>query len=188
MNGSQAQAVHAPADDITLKRMGGRLLGEAAGSIAVIALTIAGLAGFWQADLAAIATIVLAAAILIGDGLFGRAATVTTADELLTTDFLAGVSNIVLGILALLNIVPDTLLSVSVIVFGGVMIFGHLTEANFGSQMLVGVAALALGIVAICGVHSLILVLVALLVLGGMEFFAGAANGVRIARGTRHLA
>src|SRR5215469_6302546 len=68
MNATEAQAIHTTADDAVMKRMEGGLLGEAIGSIAVIALAIVGLAGVWSTNLAAIATIILAAAILIEGG------------------------------------------------------------------------------------------------------------------------
>ncbi len=116
MNASEAQVVHGSADNAVLKRMAGELMGEAAGSVAVIALAIAALAGVQPYLLAGIATIVLGAAVLIEGGVLdGRE--VIERGELASTEFLGGFAGIILGILALLGIASMTLLSVAVIVF-----------------------------------------------------------------------
>lgn len=180
MNGSQAQVVRAPADKTMLKRMTGELMSEVVGSIAVIALTIAGLAGAGPAVLAAISTIILGAALLIEGGVF-TGAEFFERGEWTTTRFLAGVTGIVLGILALLGVVPGTLVAAATIVFGAALLFGHLTEGYFGGRTLVGIGAIVLGILAVVGLSQLTLVLVALLSLGVMELMAGLESGAKTA-------
>lgn len=180
MNGTEAQAVHASVEDTAVKRMEGGLLGEAIGSIAVIALAIIGLAGVWSINIAAIATIILAAAILIEGGVFAGTEMLVRRGELANTELLAGVAGVVLGILALLGVASGTLVSVAVLVFGGCMLFSRLAEGAYGSRMLVGIAAVVLGILAVVGVSQAPLVLVALLCLGAMELFAGVENATRL--------
>lgn len=186
MNVSEVQASHAPADDTMLKRMAGGLLGETIGAVAVIALAIVGLAGVWSTNVAAIATIILGAAVLTRGGMFTEMA--IPREEWASTEFVGGLTGVILGILALLRIAPATLLSVGVIVFGVTVLFGHLlAEGEFGSRALVGVGAVVLGILAVVGLSQMTLVLVALLSLGAMELFAGITNGVEIAAERRHV-
>lgn len=174
MNASEAQTVHASAADPMVKRMAGGLVGETIGAVAVIALAIAGLAGAWAANLAAIATIVLGAAILLRGGVFSGVEMATQGGEWATTEFVGGLTGVILGILALLSIAPPILLSAAVIVFGATVLFGHLlAEGEFGSRTLVGLGAVVLGILAVVGLSQLTLVLVALLSLGAMELFTG---------------
>jgi len=180
MNATEAQAIHASADNAAVKRMEGGLLGEAIGSIAVIALAIAGLAGVWSMNIAAIATIILAAAILVEGGVFTEREMLLRRGELASTELLAGLGGVVLGILALLGVAPGTLISVATIVFGGCLLFSRLVEGAFGSRMLVGIGAVVLGILAVVGLSQVTLVLVALLCLGAMELFAGVENATRL--------
>lgn len=181
MNGSQAQVVHAPADNTMLKRMTGELMSEVIGALAVIALTIAGLAsGGSSSILAAIATIILGAALLIRGGVFTGTEAIGRG-EWTTTGFLGGVTGIVLGILALLGTFPGTLIGAATIVFGAALLFGYLTEGNFSGRALVGVGAVVLGILAVVGLSQVTLVLVALLSLGVMELMAGLENGAKTA-------
>lgn len=180
MNVTEAQAIHTTSDDAAVKRMEGGLLGEAIGSIAVIALAIIGLAGVWSTNIAAIATIILAAAILIEGGVFTGTGMLVQRGELANTELLAGLAGVVLGILALLGVASGTLISVAAIVFGGCVLFSRLVEGAFGSRMLVGIAAVVLGILAVVGVSQTPLVLVALLCLGAMELFAGMESATRL--------
>lgn len=181
MNVTEAQAIHATVDSAAVKRMEGGLLGEAIGSIAVIALAIAGLAGVWSMNIAAIAVIVLAAAILIAGGVFTEREMLVRRGELASTELLAGLTGIVLGILALLGTAPGTLISVATIVFGACLLFSRMVDGAFGSRMLVGIGAVVLGILAVVGLSQTTLVLVALLCLGAMELFAGVENATRLA-------
>lgn len=103
----------------------------------------------------------------------------------ITAEFLAGVAGIVLGILALLRIVPATLMSVAVISYGATLLltssesvwltrFGKENEVvrqlmhsmsltAAGAQVLVGLAALVLGILGLVGIMPITMILVALL-------------------------
>ncbi|HEV2208252.1 MAG TPA: hypothetical protein VG167_05715 [Verrucomicrobiae bacterium] len=172
---------------------GGSMM-EAIGAIATIALAIVGLTGIWPAILASVATIVTGAAFLIEGGSFG-ASTVASSSNLggvstvntesnagVSSAFLGGVAGIVLGILALLNVVAPTLLAVSLIVFGATFFLTMLATGDgfsSGAQIMGGLAALVLGILAVCGVAQMSLILVGLLCVGGAGLFAGSALGMR---------
>jgi hypothetical protein len=104
------------------------------------------------------------------------------------TEFLGGVTGIVLGILALLRIVPMTLMSVAVIIYGGTLlltsgesvwlssvsnenevvrqVMHHMSLAAAGGQVLVGLAALVLGILGLVGITPMTMILIALLATG----------------------
>ena len=180
MNASEAQVVHGSADNAVLKRMAGELMGEATGSVAVIALAIAALAGVRSALFAAIATIVLGAAVLIEGGVLAGAEMIERG-EFATTEFLGGLTGVVLGILALVGVAPASLLSVAIIVFGATLLFSRMAGGEFGGRVLVGIAAIVLGILAVVGLNQVILVSVALLALGTMELTDGLENGARMA-------
>ncbi len=102
--------------------------------LAVIVLTILGLAGLAPNLLVAIATIVFGAELLL-DGtasaaelnrLLGQAAVgdgiPTSTFNSLSLVFVAGVAGIVLGILALLGVAPERLVAIAVIGFGGALL------------------------------------------------------------------
>jgi hypothetical protein len=106
----------------------------------------------------------------------------------ITAEFLAGVAGIVLGILALLRIVPMTLMSAAVVTYGGTPLLTssesvwltplgkenevvqqlmHSTGvAAAGAQVLVGLVALVLGILGLVGILPITMILVALLATG----------------------
>lgn len=124
----------------------------------------------------------------------------------MSAEMIAGVAGVVLGILALLDIVPLVLSSVAVIVYGGALLFGsgaatrlkdleietvekreparrvaeEAVATAMGAQNLVGLGAVILGILALVGIQSLTLTLVALLTLGaGLVIGAtGASTGL----------
>lgn len=184
------------------------LFAEAVGGIATIALTIIALAGTSPDFLLAIATIVFGAALLIegtsivadyahllssAAGAFGFQ--IGTGG--LAAVFLAGITGIILGVLALLGIHPLTLASVAVIVFGSALLLssssilnlytvkarmesdvaiGRAMSGTAGAQALAGVAAVVLGILAVAGAASLSLDIIALLVLGAAILVTG--NGM----------
>ncbi len=163
-------------------------------SIAVIALAIVGLAGALSPTMAAIATIVTGAAILIEGGAleagalrFQMASSSRNADfsRFSNAEALGGVAGIVLGILALLGISWATLLSVAVLVFGVTLLLsgsGFAERAWFAGpadgQLLLGLSVAVLGILAVIGVSQLSLVLVGLLILGVAGLFGGSARTV----------
>jgi hypothetical protein len=96
-----------------------------------LVLSILGIVGVFPTYLAAITVIGLGAILLFQGGnvvphyneLFGESgatnmASVSAVGRGITAEFLAGIAGIVLGILALLRIVPIALLSVAVITYG----------------------------------------------------------------------
>jgi hypothetical protein len=165
----------------------------------VVVLSILGIAGVFPTYLAAIAVIGLGAILLFqgatvvlhyGELLYeaGTANKVGAAEVSrgLTTEFLTGTTGIVLGVLALLGIVPTTLLSVAVITYGGTLLLTSgealwlnslgtkqdslvmqlmqsMGLAAAGAQVLVGLGSLVLGILGLVGIASMMMVLVALL-------------------------
>jgi hypothetical protein len=184
------------------------IFAEAVGGIATIALAVIALAGTSPEFLLAIATIVFGAALLIE----GTAIVTDYAHVLssaggavgfqfgtggLAAVFLAGITGIILGVLALLGIHPAALASVAVIVFGSAMLLssnsmfnlyavksrlaaepmlGGAVSGTAGAQALAGVAALVLGILSVAGAVSMTLDIVALLVLGAAILVTG--NGM----------
>lgn len=108
---------------------------DAIGGVATIVLAIIALSGIHQQMLAAIATIVFGAALLIQGGtmlteytkLIFPVGTVDPAEDVvggggLSALFLVGAAGIVLGVLSLINIVPETLTAAAVIAFGGALL------------------------------------------------------------------
>jgi hypothetical protein len=177
-----------------------------------VVLAILGIVGVFRNELAAIAVIGVGAILL-----FQGANVVLRYSELLyeagatskvgaaevsrgiTAEFLAGVAGIVLGILALLNIVPMTLMSIAVITYGGTLLltsgesawlssFGNENElvrqlmrsmgqAAAGAQVLVGLSGLVLGILALVGLVPIMMILVALLAIGASILMRGSFVG-----------
>jgi hypothetical protein len=166
-----------------------------------VVVSILGLAGVFRNDLAAIAVIGLGVMLLFqGANVVLRytellyeagvtnKARVAEVSRGITAELLAGVAGIVLGILALLRIVPMTLMSVAVIIYGGTLLltsgesvwltpFGtenevvrqlmhSMTLVAAGAQVLVGLAAVVLGILGLVGIMPIRMILVALLATG----------------------
>lgn len=188
--------------------------GAAAGVLAILAL-----AGVAPGYLVAIAAIALGVAMLFEGGFVaaeygrilnagsnnGRLAKVELGGGL-SGEALAGVAGIVLGILALLGVVPAVLISIAAIVLGAGQMFGsgitsrlnalkidvsseHETAkqvaseamtAATGLQLLVGLAAVVLGILALVGLEPLTLDLVAMLALGSSFLLSGGAIAGRV--------
>jgi hypothetical protein len=175
MNGTQTQTLpNQGAKTSAFPWVTGSSIFEASGAFAVIALAIVGLAGVFSGTLAAIATIILGAAILIEGGTmamiserFGNRTAMEhkAFTEPLGFDFMGGLTAVVLGILALLGLEAQTLLSVAVLVLGASFLFG--------SQGFIGLAAVVLGILAVIGVAPMSLTLVGLLVLGVAALVGG---------------
>jgi hypothetical protein len=129
MNTTTETMQHQPAREAGLKWVASGSVMEAFGAFAAMALAIVGLAGVFSPTMAAIATIIIGAAILIESGSFGAAAfaartetaagtTVAEMSDDKSAQCLGGIAGIVLGILALLGVAPLTLLSVAVLVYG----------------------------------------------------------------------
>ena len=197
MNTTETHVMEHPHErETAFKWVAGGSMMEAIGAIATIALAIVGLAGVFSPTMAAIATIVVGAALLIEGSASGAAQTYTRAGEVSRTAaesfespdtsaaFLGGVAAIVLGILALLGVASLTLVSVAAIVLGASFMLAGLSQSSAfpaagSGHTMVGLAAAVLGILAVVGLSSLVLVLVALLVLGGGALFGGSAQGAR---------
>jgi hypothetical protein len=189
---------------------------EAIAGIGVVVLAILGLAGILPLYMTAIATIVAGAALLFGGGavasrfdyLRRHAADEAKFAELsggVSVEFVGGAAGVVLGILALIGMVPATLLPVAAIVFGGSLLIGtsatsrlnhfptigetqtqgdywarEATAGATGAQLLIGLAAIALGILALVGFSWMTLTLVALLCVGSATFFTGTSLTSRL--------
>ncbi|MGH7988231.1 MAG: hypothetical protein ACREQX_18345 [Candidatus Binataceae bacterium] len=204
-----------------IARMGsGMSLVTTAGGVALIVLGILALAEIHPPMLISIATIVAGIALLVeGAGLAAKYASalkgmpgtaMLSAAELgggLNAGALAGASGIVLGILAILGIVPDVLTAVALIVFGAAVLFDFFAkaqirvlrmlppEASAGEQdaaarvalsavsalntapVLIAVGLITLGIIALAGVVSVELVAIAFLGFGTYLFLDGTAAG-----------
>ena len=190
---------------------------DALGGIATAVLAIVALTGIEPELLAGIATIVFGAALLIQGGallseyshlVMPAAALDVTSDAFggdgISAMFLTGASGIVLGILALLGVVPATLNAIAVIAFGTALMLssrsvnklylmqslsrraalgpgsamefvaGEMASGSGGIQFLAGLAAMVLGIVAVSGVRTADLTFVALLILGVSLLMTGS--------------
>ena len=205
-----------PEKEKTLEFISGGASIEALGGIGVVVLAILGLAGVLPMYLMAIATIVAGAALLFGDGLMAsrtaylrsHAANEAKYAELtggMSAEFLAGAAGVVLGILGLIGIMPNILLPVAVIAFGGGLLLGtgktsrlnnfptvtegqtqadywtrEATSSAAGAQLLIGVACIALGILALVGFNWMTLTLVALLCVGCSTCFSGTSLSSRL--------
>jgi len=193
MNATQVQAGYQPVhqEEVSMRTVAGGALMQSIGALATLALAIAGLAGVFSTTLAAIAAVVLGAAIWMEGGalvarhrteFFGTSTDAQTIawSQRLSAEFLGGLSGVILGILALLGIVPMTLLPVVALVFGATFLFSGGAWLGSGIQPIFGLAGVTLGLLAICGLSPLTLVLVALLCLGASTLFNGAANGLRM--------
>jgi hypothetical protein len=185
-------------------------------SAGAVVLAILGLAGLYPAYLAPVAVIAIGAALLLKSGSvasrlnqLSRAAGSPGAQAELaggmSAELYAGAGGIALGVLALVGIVPMTLMAVSVIVFGGALLFGggetyRLNQATRsrqfslaeyatrvsaetagGGESLVGIGAVVLGILALTGVAPMTLVLVGLLSLSGAAFLSAFASSAHMA-------
>jgi hypothetical protein len=188
-------------------------LGETGGGIALIVLSILALAKMDPMLLNAIAVILAGIALLIEDrslltkyaGALSYAPAygpgTSTAPDGVSAGTLAGISGIVLGILAILGIAAATLTAVAIVIFGAAVLFDFAARAQImalrmvdresseqsaklaltaasstnTSAMLVGVALITLGILALAGLTTSILVTVALLGLGAYLFLQNAA-------------
>jgi hypothetical protein len=165
---------------------------DSLGGIAVVVLAIFGLTGFDPLGMAAIATIVFGAALLAQGGaiLFEYTSILSATNAAVSADstdagglstlFLVGAGGIVLGVLALLGIAPEALVSAAVIAFGsglalssGVvrqlsllqadilprasprsgneLLAGQMAAGSAGVQALMGVATIVLGILSVAG-------------------------------------
>jgi hypothetical protein len=125
-------------------------------------------------------------------------------------EFLGGAAGGVLGLLAILNIAPMTLMAIAIIVFGASLLLSSGTTyrvdalasklgqrnltagqtlvalAASGIQVLVGIAGIALGIIALVGVSTMTLILVGLLCAGSSVLISGTALSGTVATILQH--
>lgn len=175
---------------------------ETIGGAGAVVLAIVGLAEVLPYAMAAVATIIVAAALMFeGASTTARLSRIlhetraegTETAEMaggMTAEFLGGAAGIVLGVLALIGLVPTVLIPVAAIVFGGSLVVGGAATARInsialtstdsrvlhaarmgvelssGAELLVGTASVVLGILGVVGVNPLVLGLVALLSVG----------------------
>jgi hypothetical protein len=131
----------------------------------------------------------------------------------ITAEMVGGIAAIVLGILALIHMMPLKLVPVAAIVFGATMLLGsgsayetiempgpdernlhtlrmahRAASSAAGIDMLLGIAAVVLGILAIIGVtgHAIILSLVGVLIVGFAELLTDATLAARMTSIFRH--
>jgi hypothetical protein len=216
------QSVLTREQETTMSVVAGGSIAEAIGGVAVVVLAILGLVGLLSQEMAAIAAIGIGAALVL-EGL----AIATRFSDLVSqagkslsdtaklgggmgAEFLGGVGGGILGLLALLGIVPMTLTAIALIIFGASLLLssgvtyrldllasklGQTTLsgaqvlaaiAACGVQVLVGVAAAALGIIALVGVSPMILTLVGLLSVGASIVISGSAVSATIASVMQH--
>jgi len=192
---------------------------EIIGGATVIVLTILGLASVAPNLMLAVATIAIGIALLFEGGSIAAEYSqlvARTSDNTfqtvemgsgMTAEMVAGIAGIVLGILALLGLVPLTLSASAVIVFGVTLILSsgmtmrlndikleeseethqrarklahEAVTAAAGTQVLIGLTASVLGILALVGIVPTVLVLIALLAIGTSLLLRGGALGGRL--------
>ena len=187
---------------------------EAVGGAAAAILAILALAGIQATYLMPIATLALGFALMVeGAVTLARHAEMGSYEMEggMNAQFLAGAGGIVLGILALIGIVPQVLVSASVLAFGAAWLFScascgmmrnveynqttprtgfstfHETAmAGFGARAFVALAVIVLGILALTQVHAMVLTLVAQLILGLSVLLSGSAMTSRFFSGWAH--
>ncbi|HEX4083501.1 MAG TPA: hypothetical protein VHY22_01215 [Chthoniobacteraceae bacterium] len=201
-----------PERDRTLEFIGGGAGIEALTGVGAIVLAILGLAGVLPIYMTAIATIVAGGALLFSSGaivsrmeyLRSHASSRSKFAELgggISAEFLGGAGGIILGVLALIGIVPAVLLPVAAIVFGGSLLIGTASTNRLnnyaafsdaehsdaerwsreavasaaGAQTLVGLGVITLGILALVHFSWMTLTLVALICVGGSTLLTGAS-------------
>ncbi len=184
MNGTQthvATSMQASETETKSKTIAGSSIMEAFGALATIALAIVGLAGTWPAILAAVATIVVGAAILMEGGAWGmrrfqmasnrQRTEIQLSQGSVDADFLGGLSAVVLGILSLLGVASTVLLAVAVIAVGATVLLS--------GRLFIGLAGVVLGILAVVGLVAPVLILVSLLIFGAGLLITGSETATR---------
>jgi hypothetical protein len=187
---------------------------EGVGGVGAVVLAILGLAGLLPLEIAAIAAIAVGVSVAVEGGTVASrlsrtlgAAGMAQAEfaELgggMSAELLGGTAGGVLGLLAVLHIVPMVLVPVAVVVLGAALLMGSgatsrvstLTAtwatrpevqpaareallAATSAQMMVGIGAVALGIIGIVGFSPVTTSLVAFLILGAALVLNGTAIG-----------
>jgi hypothetical protein len=191
----------------------GLTVDETAGGLALIALGILALAGMYAGLLTSIAAVVAGVALVFMSVALNREFTevlATSGREMVSSEAggglgagaAAGITGIVLGILAILDIARPTLVAVSLIVFGAAVFINfimstqtralRMTASSVPAEpakltmtaaaeteltaVLVGVALVVLGIIALTGARSEVLIACAFLSFGGYLFLKATAT------------
>lgn len=201
----------------SFKIVAGGSLTEALGGGGAVILSILGLAGILPGYMAAIAVIAIGIAI-VAQGAAAAARWSRLIEETsgyswsgrtdlgsgLSAELFGGAVGIVLGILALLAVMPGVLIPVALLVFGGTLLIGSGVTVDLGSmagpgahdragrmtreaamaasgtQVLVGIGAIVLGILALVGLDPGALSLVGLLAVGASILLSGSAVSGRM--------
>jgi hypothetical protein len=209
---------HVQEERHTVETILGGSLGGGVIAIAGATLAIIGLAGVQPRWLLAAATIAVGVSFLIeGSAIAARLEDLLHEEtrgrvqmvELgtgVTSETLAGIGGIALGILGALNVISSVLLPVAAIVYGAGALLGSGTNAGLnqmiavhkaegqrarqiirqtvfattGLQLMAGLGAITLGIIALAGVYSLVLTLVAMLSVSGAFLLSNAALVTRM--------
>ncbi|MBI1376651.1 MAG: hypothetical protein GC157_04100 [Frankiales bacterium] len=182
---------------------------EALAGLAAVVLTILALTDILSQTMTAIAAIVL------GGGLLVEASAVAARwrslhqmtgggrDEAMlgggmSAEMIAGAGGVALGVLALIGIVPDTLLAVASIALGAALVLGsgtqqslspmgwdsspvpqQVAQAGAGGELLVGLAGVTLGVLALVLAMPM-LTTIGLLTVGAGMFLGGSTLFARI--------
>jgi hypothetical protein len=191
----------------------GNTVAEALVGLGALALAIIGLAQVYPWLLATISTIALGAAFVFEAGDVGRRFSMLARDDErsagsgisyawggMTAGFLAGCTGIAMGVLAILGVVPHTLIPVAIIVYGAALVMDSGTQASLsdlenehfgvrgisqelaresastlsGIKVLIGLGAVTMGILAIINIVPQQLCLVALLAIGAGVLMTGS--------------
>jgi len=163
---------------------------EAIISIGIITLAIVGLAGVYPLTLAAIATIIAGAEVLLEGGVFqgmnGQSAEPgRTGLNGMSAELLGAIAGIILGILALMGVASATLLSIAILVFGVTFLLSgamgsQSMQASRDGHVLMGLGITVLGLLAVIGLSPVTLVLVGLLLVGCAGLFGGSLQALRL--------
>jgi hypothetical protein len=165
---------------------------EAVLGVGAVVLSILGLAGVLPGFMASLCAIGLGIAFLVESGLVGavlarsrkqgdvRAFRAGVGGTVMV-QALAGLTGVLLGILALAGFDRLVLLAVVAVVFGVslLMAYDHREEIPSSSRVLIGVGTGVLGILALVETPSATLILVALLLVGTAAVLAGSTMGTR---------
>lgn len=202
---------------VTKTVLGGSLAESILGG-ATIVLALIGLSGILPEYMLPIAIIAMGAAFFLeGSAIsmrFSRLLAESSQERFeeeqfgvgLSSEFVGGVSGVILGILALLRMSPLVLVSVTVIVYGSILMLSSSFKVRFnllelegadrterfnriareamtataGVEFLLGLTVAILGILAITTAYTTVLSLVALLIVGITGFLTGAALSARM--------
>jgi hypothetical protein len=191
---------------------------EALGGAAAAILAILALAGIHAVYLMPIATLALGFVLMVegamaaahhADAAAGYASHAFNGG--MNAEFMAGAAGIVLGILALIGLAPQVLVSASVLVFGAAWLLSCGTRPSFrdvefneatqrphyavshesamaasSAKAFVALAVIVLGILALTQVQTMVLTLVAQLVLGLSVLISGSTMTSRAFSGWIH--